>query len=203
VSDGAPAPVEDLRASDLREGKRLIWIGIGAFLVVLAGLLAIGPSLAPRGAHVKGMPIAERAKAQSDGTFTATLDARDQSAWRGFDLRAGRVVDAVASDVAFKRTEASAPHGAIDLGAIDLAAARAPADAAWLADKRSGGSARSPAFGKWYRYSYTTHLLTPNGHVIAVRCADATLAYVRIDDYYCEPDGGGCVTLTWRLESVP
>jgi len=195
----AKPPVEDLRASDFREGKHLIWIGVCVFLVAAAVLIAIGPRFAPKGLHVKGMPIAETARAQSDGTFAATLDARDGSTWKGFDLLAGRVADAGASDVAFRRTEASAPHGAIDLGATDLATARVPDGAEWLADSGSKASPRSPAFGKWYAYSYTTHLVRPNGHVIAVRCSNGTVAFVRIDGYYCEPDGGGCVTLTWRL----
>lgn len=182
------------------EGERLIRFGIAAFLVscvlvVLAAIVLVPLRRPPPPAFAP----TQRAEARPDGSFTMTVDARARDAAVGVDLRQGALVPPEQADLVLQRTVVRAPHGAANLGTVDLASAAAPADVDWQQDAPQGGVVESPAFHRWYAYSYGTHLLRTRGEAIAVRLGDARVALVRIDSYYCAPEGSGCVTLTWRL----
>ena len=140
------------------------------------------------------------ASAQSDGTFTMTLDACDDARWTGFDFGAGVATTTAAADLLARRHILVVPRGALSLGDVPLASATVPAGAAWIVDPVKGGGWDNVALRHWYIYSYWTHLVKPRPTTHAIRRATGGIAYVRIEGYYCEPDGAGCLTMRYRLE---
>ncbi len=137
----------------------------------------------------------------TDGTHLITFDVADRNNWVGVDLLAGRVVDGAGADIIAQRYILQAPAGAADLGEVSLEAARATEGTEWISDKAVDRVLQNAAFGKWYSYSYFSHLLTPLGHTYAVRLANGQgVAYVKIVSYYCKPEGSGCLTLRYRVE---
>ena len=189
-----------------RDGKRLIHLGVAAFLVTCVVLFLFGGLLLP-GAHSEPrFRVHETARASADGTFQVTLDTSDRKHWVHFDLGAGSISTVSADrkgpgDLLLRRHALGAPHGAMKLGKVPLAAAhRPPAGASWVNDTDVGGERQNPALGHWYGYSYATHVLRSSGETYAVRLAGGAVALLNIVSYYCEPEGSGCLTLRYRLE---
>jgi hypothetical protein len=148
---------------------------------------------------VQRQPVRETAKPAEDGTFLVTLDVSSPRAWVGFALERGERVPAPEADLAARRNVLRARHGAVDLGRVPLQEAVVPESVAWRSDADLDRSSRTDVPGRWYAYGYLTHLLTSKGRVYAVRCASGAVAYVRVESYYCEPEGSGCLTLRYRL----
>lgn len=178
-------------------GRRAISFAIAGFILTCVVLFAIGGLIAPE--SEPGFTPSTTARPNADGTFSITLDAQGNKDWTSFSFGRGKVGVAPA-DVLVQRSIFRAPHGAIDLGEVPLASAKLPENAEWVSDRENDGALQNPAIGKWYSYSYWTHLLSPRGHTYAVRRADGGIAYFRITSYYCSPEGSGCVTLNYRLE---
>ena len=191
---------EPAAEAKLPEGQRLIRVGIGIFLVACVAFLALGRLVAPRNQSVPRFAPTAAASARSDGTFTMTLDASEDERWVGFDFGAGASATLEVSDLFAKRHILVAPRGAVDLGDVPLAAATVPADAEWIVDPAKGGGWGNVALRHWYAYSYWTHLVKPRATTYAIRRATGGIAYVRIEGYYCAPDGAGCVTFAYRLD---
>jgi hypothetical protein len=130
-----------------------------------------------------------------------TLDVTSRSNWTGIHFADGKVRDAPGDvDLMARRHHVRAPGGAIQLGDIPLAEATLPEDPQWEIDETHDGQILNPAFGKWYAYSYFTHMLDPIPLTYAVRSASGDhVVFVRIVSYYCKPEGSGCLTLRYRL----
>jgi len=53
------------------------------------------------------------------------------------------------------------------------------------------------AIGRWYRYSWTSHLLTALPRTYAVRTAGGEAVKLRFVSYYCPGATPGCVTFEY------
>ena len=78
--------------------------------------------------------------------------------------------------------------------------ARLPENPAWRGDEEVDGELRNPALADWYRYSYWTHRLRSRGRTHAVRMRSGGVAYLRLESYYCKPEGSGCLTFRYRFD---
>jgi hypothetical protein len=58
----------------------------------------------------------------------------------------------------------------------------------------------NPAVGKWYDYSFISHLLTSRRHVYAVRTAPGRYAKVELLNYYCKGVGTACITFRYAYQ---
>lgn len=175
----------------------LIGLSIAAAAVAVFGFgWLAGSAVEPDSRHA----VDEVARARPDGTFVVTIDARSLEHWVPFDLRTGRLSpDPEAADVRVRRHSFQVPGGAVDLGPLALREATLPRDPDWVLDRRLEGVVQNEALEDWYDYSYLTHLLTSRRHVYGIRLRDGRLAYLTVESYNCQPEGGGCVTIRYRL----
>lgn len=86
----------------------------------------------------------------------------------------------------------------MDLGEIALHEALIPPDGyqADVEDEERG--LENPVMHGWYRYDWTTHVVSSKNHTYAVRSADGehTVLLV-ILSYYCEDRSAACVTIRY------
>lgn len=146
-----------------------------------------------------------------------TVDATSTRDWVFFDFEEGGVVESefVSSDwdVTFKRTKVltnsgvtneSGPGGAFDLGEIALETADPPSSAAFAVDVLGGDDddePENPAIGRWYSYSFITHIVDVKPNMYLVRTGGNRDALVQFISYYCEDEESGCITFRYRLVS--
>jgi hypothetical protein len=208
--------------------KRVWIIGLPAFLVVgVVGVFLWG-SLQPkpqgyapvdRAQIVEASPalaaVIEDAEPVPIETIRYTLDATSMEEWVLFDFTEGRVVDSDFSlpgwDLAFRRTKLltnsgvtnpSGPGGAANVGEISLDDVILPMSVVFDVDILGGEDAdepENPAVGRWYSYSFITHIVTPKPNTYLVRTGEDLDALVQFDSYYCEDEESGCITLRYRL----
>ena len=71
----------------------------------------------------------------------------------------------------------------------------------WEQDGLDDGLPVSPVLLRWYNYSYWTHLLESKHEVYGLRLRgdDSRAALVRLESYYCAPEGSGCMTFRYRV----
>ena len=83
--------------------------------------------------------------------------------------------------------------------------AEIPDNIEWTEDGLTDGFKASPVLLKWYDYSYWTHLLQSKHEVYAIRLRgdDTHAALIRIESYYCAPEGTGCSSFRYRLVDLP
>lgn len=88
--------------------------------------------------------------------------------------------------------------GVIDLGPVAFDSVTSVPAAGYVPTALAGRDSTNAAIERWYRYGFTSHLLTPLGHVYAVRAADGR-HHVRLEilGYYCPGARPGCVTVRW------
>jgi hypothetical protein len=134
------------------------------------------------------------------GPVLYTIDASESDAWRYFSFRLGSVVadEGRGWDLAFRRYAIITGQGggALDLGERRFDEVRSvPADG-YVATERAGDP-RNPAIASWYRYGFFSHVLTPKGHVWAVRTADGRYAKLEMVGYYCPGSRPGCPTFRY------
>ena len=176
----------------------------GAFLLLVASLL-IGsftkPDLPPYSITEAPPVLVGDSLA---GPVTYTLDASAGDVWRRFSFTRTAVVDSATPwDIAFRRNHIIAAPGAgiADLGTVSFDSVReVPADG-YIPTQLGGG--RDPVnagVGKWYGYSMLSHLLTPKGHVYAVRSADGRYAKLEVLAYYCRVVGAACYTFRYAFQ---
>ena len=170
-------------------------LGFGVFVAGLAYL--VGASLARRDAPVftPSPPSRVRSREWARAGDTLTLDATDGDRWRYASLARGRALeepDTAGWELAARRYRVSVPPGAAlaDLGPVPFDSARAEGV---VAGRPSGGG----EMDHWYRYSFVTHLLTPGGHVYALRTADGALWKLEVVGYYCPRLVAGCLTIRY------
>ncbi|VAW09275.1 hypothetical protein MNBD_ACTINO02-1958 [hydrothermal vent metagenome] len=149
-----------------------------------------------------------------------TVDARSKTDWVLFDFEKGRVVEgeftAPGWDVAFKRTKLltnsgvtnpAGPGGAYGLGEVPLELASPPASVPFAVDSLGGEDDDEPGnieAGKWYSYSFISHIVTTKPDTYLIRTGETRDALVQFDSYYCEDEESGCITFRYRLvKSVP
>lgn len=146
------------------------------------------------------------------GSLRLTVDASSPDHWRFVSLEAGAPVHAAETwDLAFQRFHVIANGGSgfpgaagiLDLGAVPFDAAHVPEGAAFVTTAVDGDST-NPAIARWYRYGFTSHLLTPLDRTYVVRGADGKRLYaVRVVSYYCPGARPGCVTIRYRPLGTP
>lgn len=146
-----------------------------------------------------------------------TLDARSTDDWVFFDFTQGRVIQSEFPsgewDLAFRRTKLltnsgvtnpGGPGGAFDLGEVALEDAEPPAGVVFVVDSLGGEDGDEPenaAAGKWYTYSFISHIVSAKPNTYLIRTGDESDALVRFQSYYCEDDEAGCITFSYRLVS--
>ncbi len=199
-----------------RDPRRLIHLGIGAFLVTCVALFFFSGRVAPGSHSEPRFVVDETARPSPDGTFQVTLDTSDRKHWVHFDLSAGRVTTVAPgpastisggapADLILRRNVLAAPHGALRLGKVPLLEARRAPGAVWVRDQETGSDVQNAALSRWYGYSYTTHALRSSGETYAVRLGRGGVAYLEVLSYYCKsvdgkPQGSGCMTIRYRLD---
>ncbi|HEY6807778.1 MAG TPA: HmuY family protein [Gemmatimonadales bacterium] len=164
----------------------------GAAIVVL-----LGASLIPRDARTYD-PLAVHARADGLAEDTATIDARDEAAWRFFSFARGALAapDTAGWDLAFRRYHVLVSGGAqrADSQAFER-----------LAEAPAGGYAATvmardtvnPAIERWYRYSMFSHLLRPAPGSYVIRTRAGHFAKLQFLSYYCPGPEAGCVTFRY------
>ena len=134
------------------------------------------------------------------GPVLYTVDATEADRWRYFSFRLGAVVadEGQGWDLAFRRYAiiTGLGGGALDLGERRFDDVRTvPADG-YIATEHAGDP-RNPAIAAWYRYGFFSHVLSPKGHVWAVRTADGHYAKLEMVGYYCPGSRPGCPTFRY------
>jgi hypothetical protein len=141
-----------------------------------------------------------------DGSLRLTIDASSPDHWRYISLvRGGAVGPRDPWDIAFRRFHIMANGGPgfagsaaiADLGAVPLDdATSVPADAAFRTTDAARDSTNS-AIARWYRYGFTSHLLTPLDRTYVVRSTAGRHYALRVAGYYCPGARPGCVTIRY------
>ena len=134
------------------------------------------------------------------GPVLYTVDATEAEVWRYFSFRLGSVVgdDSRGWDLAFRRYAIITGQGggALDLGERRFDDVRTVPTDGYVATERAGDP-RNPAIASWYRYGFFSHVLTPKGHVWAVRTPDGRYAKLEMVGYYCPGSRPGCPTFRY------
>ena len=180
----------------------LVLVLAAAFLLLVAALVMgslRSPDLPP---YAPTTPAPAAVGDSLVGPALYTVDASGGDEWRRFDFAVNSLVTAGESwDLAFHRNHVIAgPGGAIvDLGLVLFdSLLEAPAEG-----YRPNGPAHwesNPGVGKWYEYSFISHLLTSRGHVYAVRTGDGHYAKLELLNYYCVGVGAGCITFRYAYQ---
>lgn len=170
------------------------------FLMVITYLVAT--SLARREQPVyEPSPVAPQPLPPNSTVLdTLTVDARDARRWRFVDLDRRSAVlppDTAGWDLAFRRFRIIAGLGVAPLGSTPFDSI-GDAPETGYAPNLAERDTVNPVIERWYRYSYATHLLMPNGRRYAVRTAEGRAAVIEILSYYCEGLEPGCVTFRYR-----
>jgi len=185
-------------ATILREDWRL---AVFIFAILLVTVLAVRITL--NRPEPLSYPPTDQAIEVVDSTgahaHRATTYAPDR--WQFFSLRAHRIVTRPGKtdwDLACQRFHVSTNGGPGfagqgSAGVID-ANAQPPALRQTSADTTESG------FGKWYNYSFTSHLLKPKPEMYRVHAADGTPYDVRILSYYCTGATPGCITIQYKKQ---
>jgi hypothetical protein len=146
------------------------------------------------------------------GPVTYTIDASAPEAWRFFDFSRGSLVEDPAPlewDLAFRRFNIgvnggdgfAGQGGALDLGEVAFdSVARVPEGGYQPSDARRDST--NAALEAWYDYGFSSHLLTPEPRVYALRTADGRYAKLEILSYYCPGAMPGCVTFRYVYQGA-
>jgi hypothetical protein len=139
-----------------------------------------------------------RAAAWSRTSDTLTLDAGDGERWRYASLTMGRPLagaDTARWELGARRYRITVNGALADLGTVPFAHARVGAAAHFRMSRPR--ETVNEAIQHWYRYSFVTHLLSPTGHVYALRTRDGRLWKLEILGYYCPGLTPGCITVRY------
>ena len=144
-----------------------------------------------------------------------TVDARDPDVFVFFDFTEGTVVDGDVSepgwDLAFRRTKLltnsgvtnpSGPGGAADLGELPIGEATVPASVVFAVDLLGGedkDEPENPSAGRWYTYSFISHIISVKPNTYLVRTGGDMDALIQFDSYYCDDEESGCITFRYAL----
>lgn len=176
-------------------------------LVVLVGTTLRRPeppSFEPTPVHAR--PVGE----QLVGPELITIDATDARRWQFFSFAQRSVVaqpEPRGWDLAFRRFQVivnggagfAGDGGALDMGVLDFDDITAVPVSGYIGTTARSDSTNA-AIGRWYRYSFTSHLLTPQPRVYAIRTADGRYAKLEFAGYYCPGAEPGCVTIRYTFQ---
>jgi|GEM_PF-1851284 hypothetical protein len=208
--------------------KRTWLIGLPAVIVVgIVGLFVWGSfqpqpeGFAPDGQTVVLESLSpatvsgEETTSEPSEVIRYTVDARDPDVLVFFDFADGSVVDGDVSepdwDLAFRRTKLltnsgvtnpSGPGGAADLGELALGEATVPVSVVFSVDALGGDDEdepENPAVGRWYTYSFISHIVSAKPNTYLVRTGEDMDALIQFDSYYCDDEESGCVTFRYIL----
>jgi hypothetical protein len=184
----------------IRSARAPLPLTIGFALFVVALGYMVVASLARRDAPVFTPSAAMRARGASWREYgdTLTIDATDGDRWRYASLMEGRALDAADTtrwDVAVRRYRITVAGALADLGSVAFDSARIAPTTQFIASR--SGEMENEAIRHWYRYSMTSHLLSPADRVYALRTRDGTLWKLQLLGYYCPHLTAGCVTLRY------
>ena len=175
--------------------------GVGGFVVACIVLFLVGSRSEPESSSEPRFAIREDAELLAGGVRRITLDVRTADRWVALDFGQHRAHDGE-PDIYVQRSVFRAPKGAVDLGLVALEDAKLVAPIGgvkWQGDRQIDGKLQNPAIGRWYSYSYWTHLLKSKGHTYAVRRSQDSVAFFRVVSYYCLPESSGCMTIEYRV----
>jgi hypothetical protein len=168
---------------------------VATFLAAIAYLIAT--SLVPRtAAEFTFDPPVPRASDDLVGVDTITISAPDDAVWRFVDLERRALLappDTAGWDLAVRRFNVIASAEAMDLGTVSF-------DGILHATAIRYRPAADSTLSRWYRYSYLSHLLQPNGHVYALRTREGNEWKVEFLSYYCTGMVPGCVTFRYSAQ---
>jgi len=171
--------------------------------VLIAAIILVGASL--RRPPIDGFaPTTQPIEAA--GRLRFTINATDPDRWVFFDFDSGRAVERPGPtdwDIAFQRFRVitnGGPSFAGDGAAADLGEVAFDSASVMRADwteTRVRSDSTNDAIGRWYRYSWTSHLLTALPRSYAVRTAAGKTVRLRFVSYYCPGATPGCVTFEY------
>src|SRR5574341_1173954 len=174
----------------------LLVLGFAAFLAVIPFIVAaslVQPTVAefaptPPGARPRGGP----------GPDTVTIDAGDERHWRFYSFRRGVLSppDTTDWDLGFRRHHIIASGAVADAGVATLDTVAGGLASVFMKTEFARDTI-TPTLARWYRYSFVTHLLRPNGHVFLVRTREGALVKMEILGYYCPGTRPGCPSFRW------
>jgi len=175
--------------------------GFGLFLAVI-GYAIYSAFARPEVVAFDVSPISAHPPADTLVVDTLTVDARDASQWIFVNLARRSVVvppDTTGWTLALRRFDIIPAGAAADLGPVDFDSVLAiPTDS--LIPTRFARDTVSPSLDRWYQYSFTTHVMNPNGHVYGIETRDRRYAKLEILSYYCPGVVAGCVTFRYAYQ---
>lgn len=213
AAGGPPvAPVSGARAdSDSPARPSLVVPAVIISGLIVASIVLVALSLGREPPPIFD-PTAAAAPADSTDPRARvyTVDASSGDAWVFFSFERGGIVPQPAPrgwDLGFRRFHIIANGGGgfagdggiVDLGDVDFASIDVVPDSGYTVSKAARDSSNA-AIARWYRYGFTSHVLSPGGHVFAVRTADGRYAKVEVLGYYCPGPVAGCLTIRYAFQ---
>lgn len=192
---------------------RELWIPTAAAAVIVGGA-AILVTTSLRQPEIAAFAPTPRQPGEVgprlDGPRMYTLDARDEASWAYFDFSAGSAVadpGPMGWDLAVRRFHVIAnggpgffgSAGVADLGPVAFESVRRVPERGYAVTE-AGRDSVNAAIERWYAYSWSSHVLTPRGHVYAVRTADGRYAKLEVVSYYCPGAMPGCLTFRYAYQ---
>lgn len=175
--------------------------GFALFLAILAYVM-ISAFIRPHVLEFEPSPITPRPPSGSLVVDTITVDARDAGQWQFVDLARRSVVfppDTAGWSLALRRFDVISSGDAADLGRVAFDSVRViPVER--LTPTEFGRDTVNAAMKRWYDYSFTTHVMNPNGHVYGIRTRSRHYAKLEIISYYCPGVEGGCLTFRYAYQ---
>jgi hypothetical protein len=182
-----------------RTAPRLILLGFLVFVALLAYLVAASFRRPPV-AMFEPYPLEPRPEPQTLVYDTVTIDAREAAGWKYFALGTRALVGPGEPwDLAIRRFTIVPNGGAVDLGPVDFEAVLEAPDTAYELTSFDRDTTNT-ALRRWYRYGFLSHLLTPAGHIYALRLRDGRYAKLAILGYYCPGPSAGCLTFQYAYQ---
>jgi hypothetical protein len=188
-------------AEPVRIPRQAILIAAVLAAAAIGGILVLS--------RVPNVPVfspSPTSRIEADGARSFTLDASAENSWSFFNMARGTLVAPESEwDLAFQRFHIIANGGngfrgrggIVDLGRARFDTVHTVPMSGYVQTSASRDSVNS-AIARWYAYGFTTHLLTPNGHVYGIRTADGRYAKFEVVSYYCPGPVAGCVTFRYR-----
>jgi hypothetical protein len=180
----------------------MVLVLAGAFLLLVAALVMGSLQEAELPPYTPTVPAPAAVGDSLVGPALYTVDASDGERWRRFAFDLNAVIDSGPGwDLGFHRNHVIAGPGAgiVDLGAVAFdSVTELPADG--YVSNPANARESNPAIGKWYDYSFVSHLLTPKPRVYGVRTAAGRYAKVQLLNYYCMGVGTACLTFRYAYQ---
>lgn len=185
-----------------------LWVLLAAFVLLLASLIMAALRRPAPAGHAVTLANPVEVGDSLVGPAVVTIDATADDRWSFFDFSRNSVVanpGPLGWDLAVRRFHVIANGGPgfagrggiADLGPLAFESVVAVPDTGY---RDTAPDSTNPAIRRWYRYSWVSHLLSPSGHVYAVRTADEKYAKIEILSYYCGGARAGCLTFRYAYQ---